>query len=73
MTYKAKTLSGAQARVRCLEKLLRDTRLLLAQFDRERRLLARLSADTPQFSSPLDVWEAQMVRDRILSLPRVTP
>lgn len=67
MSYKAKTITGAQARVRMLERRLRDMGLLLEQYSYERRLLARLCAKTPQFSNPMDVWEAEQVRDKILA------
>lgn len=70
MTYKAKTISGAQARVRLLERRLFDSNLLLERYAYERRLLARLAAKTAQFSNPLDAWEAETVRDRILSMER---
>ncbi|MGJ0510220.1 MAG: hypothetical protein ACR652_24500 [Methylocystis sp.] len=47
--------------------LLRDlaytTRVLFAQ----RRVLAKLAAETPQFSNPLEVYAAQELRDEILA------
>lgn len=64
--YKAKSLIGAQRRVRELQKQVRDRDNLLNTFDKERRLLAELSADTPQFYNPLVVMEAKQIRDRIL-------
>lgn len=36
----------------------------------ECHVLAKLAADTPQFSNPLDVWAAQTIRDRHLANPR---
>lgn len=66
MSYKAKTLSGAQRRVRDLEKLVEKHKELLTRFDAERKLMARLAADTPQFSNPLMVYEAKKTRDEIL-------
>lgn len=66
MSYKAKTLSGAQRRVRELERLVEKQSALLAEFDCERKMLAKLSARTPQFYNPLDVMAAEKVRDRIL-------
>lgn len=41
-------------------------RALLSQWDRERRLLARLASDEPLFYNPLDVMEAKQIRDKIL-------
>lgn len=34
---------------------------------KERRLLAMLAAETPQFDNPLIAWEAQELRDKILA------
>ena len=39
----------------------------LTSLRRERRLLAMLASETPQFDNPLVAWEAQAVRDRILA------
>ena len=66
-TYTAITLSGAQRRVRELLRQVRDRDNLLDQWARERRLLAMLAAETPQFHNPLVVWEAKMMRDMILA------
>lgn len=73
MSYKAKTLSGAQARVRQLENLRDELSALLERYDRDRRLLAMLAADTPQFHNPLMVYEAKQIRDDLLRLPRSLP
>ena len=67
--YKAKSLSGAQREVRRQRKLIAEMQRILERFARERNLLARLSADTPQFSNPLEVYAAQKIRDGILGLP----
>ncbi len=67
MTYKAKTISGAQQRVRQLERHLTLVTRLLDEAAKDRRLLARLAAKTPQFSNPIDVWRAEKVRDRVLA------
>ena len=68
--YKAKTLVGAQSKVRKLVKEVQEMKELLAKMDRERKLMAKLAADTPQFYNPLVVWEAKVVRDFILNLSR---
>jgi hypothetical protein len=73
MIYKAKTLAGAQARVRQLEKQMDERDALLHRFDRERRLMAMLAAETPQFHNPLLVYEAKQIRDELLRLPRNLP
>lgn len=36
-------------------------------FDEQRKLLARLAADTPQFSNPLSAIAAQDIRDAVLA------
>jgi hypothetical protein len=48
--------------------LLRSLVLTARIFDNDRHLLARLAADTPQFSNPLAVYEAQQLRDALLSV-----
>lgn len=68
VTYKAKTLSGAQARVRTLERRITHLVGLIDKLDKERRALAKLAAKEPMFFNPLDVWEAEKVRDRILNM-----
>ncbi len=65
--YTAKSLASAQRVVRQLRKQIKERDELLTRFDIERRLLARLAADTPQFSNPMDLWAAKRIRDRILS------
>jgi hypothetical protein len=57
--YKARSLTGAQARVRMLEKQ-RD------QAHYECQQLAKLAATGPTFFNPMDVWNAEAIRDRIL-------
>lgn len=74
MTYKAKTITGAERRVRQLERNLKEAHRVLDRVISERNVLARLAAETPQFSNPLDVREAKAIRNRILSnLRSVTP
>jgi hypothetical protein len=67
--YKAKSLTSAQTLVRRLRRQIAERDDLLTRFDRERRLMARLAAETPQFFNPLVVMEAKQIRDRILGLP----
>lgn len=66
-TYVAKSLAGAQRRVRELQRQVRDRDALLDQWARERKLLAMLAAETPQFHNPLAVYEAKQIRDMILA------
>jgi hypothetical protein len=67
MPYKAKTLSGAQTRVRQLLKQREEYSELIGRFRRERKLLAMLAAKGPCFYNPLDAFEAENIRDRILA------
>jgi hypothetical protein len=69
--YKAKSITGAQIRVRQLERLLGKYKDLVNKFDKDRILLAKLAAKTPQFFDPLVAMEAEQLRDRILN--SVTP
>jgi hypothetical protein len=54
--------------VRRLRRQIAERDELLTRFNRERRLMARLAAETPQFFNPLVVMEAKQIRDRILGL-----
>jgi hypothetical protein len=65
--YKAKSLNGAQRRVRQLEKQILQWRDLAEQYHYERCQLAKLASDTPQFFNPFHVTEAKQIRDRILN------
>ena len=64
--YKAKSLAGAQRRVRELQKQIESWSEICDRVIRERNLMAMLAAETPQFSNPLDVAEAKQIRDRVL-------
>ena len=71
--YKAKTITGAQARVRLLERQLAECHELLREFDVERKALAKLAANGPAFNSPLEAIHAEQVRDRILRRMNLNP
>ena len=64
--YKAKSLKAAERAVRSLRKQRAERDELLNIFDRERKMLAKLAADTPQFFNPLEVMAAKKIRDLIL-------
>ena len=64
--YQARSLAGAVREVRMLRKRIERTDALLEQYAADRKLMARLAADTPQFDNPLVVIAAKSVRDRIL-------
>jgi len=65
MTSLRENLTKEQSRFR---RKIAERDELLKRFDYERRLMARLAADTPQFYSPLAVCEAKIIRDYILAL-----
>jgi hypothetical protein len=49
-----------------LRKQRQHLSALLEIYARERKLMARLAAKTPQFSNRVEVWEAEKLRDAIL-------
>jgi hypothetical protein len=53
-------------RIRQLERQIQAHNEILDRWKNERTLLAKLSAETPQFSNPLHVYEAKQIRDEIL-------
>lgn len=64
--YVAKSLSGAQARVRQLTRIVAEYDRLAGEFKRDRDLMAKLAADGPCFNNPLEAIAGKQVRDRIL-------
>lgn len=71
--YTAKTIAGAQRRVRELEKIVKSMDKHFGScIAREKaalancKILARLAAKSPMFNNPLEVWAAEKVRDGIL-------
>jgi hypothetical protein len=65
--YKGKTLQGAVRRIGQLQNQVEECHALLNQWSYERMLMAKLAADSPQFSNPLDVVTAKRIRDGILT------
>ena len=65
--YKAKSIAGAERRVRELQK--RNAKLLeyLDRSDGEVKALAKLAATGPTFFNPTEIWEAEKLRDEILA------
>jgi len=71
--YKAKTISGAERRVRRLEGQLNKLtgecvswESMARRVVEERDILALLAADKPMFDNPILVIEAKKLRDRVL-------
>lgn len=65
--YKAKSLAGAQRRVRALLKQRAHLISLLERYVSERKALAKLAAKGPAFSNPLEAFAAEKVRDAVLN------
>ena len=71
--YKAKSLSGAERKVRQLQKEVDELRYHAQNLEKqiikitdERFWLAKLASKTPLFDNPLHVWEVEKMRDEIL-------
>lgn len=72
-SYKAKSLSGAERRVRSLFKekkalqaQVESLTKSIDQMDKERLWLAKLASKQPMFDNPLHIWEVEKIRDAIL-------
>ena len=65
--YQAKSLKGAERRVRDLERRNGACSKLLERYTLDRRALAMLAATGPAFYNPLNVFDAQHIRDAILA------
>jgi hypothetical protein len=64
--YKAKSLKSAQTLVRQLRRQIAVRDDLLTKYRNDRKVLAKMAAETPQFFNPLDVSDARRLRDAIL-------
>ena len=64
--YKAKSLDGAEKRVRELQRQLREASEILERWANERKALAKLAAKGPCFFNPLEAFAAETIRDEIL-------
>lgn len=71
--YKARSLKGAERRVRELLKQRAYHIEILENWNKERKLLAKLAAEGPCFDNPLIAHEAKKIRDHILSLMNLGP
>lgn len=71
--YTAKSISGAQTRVRQLERLYRELNEIAERYYQERNQLAKLAADGAAFLNPLHVAEAKQTRDRVLKSLHLNP
>jgi hypothetical protein len=71
--YTAKSLAGAQRRVRELEKQIKELDKALGRRMEECKILAKLAAKGPTFFNPLEIWEAEKVRDHELRNMNMNP
>lgn len=71
--YKAKSLTGAQRRVRELQQQIVALNNLLNQWNRDRIALAKLAATGPAFFNPLEAIAAEQIRDAILAKLKMNP
>lgn len=72
--YKAKSIEGAQRKVRSLQRDIEQWRALVGDLERylvreqhTSRLLARMAAEGPAFDNPLVAMEAKNRRDQKLA------
>lgn len=65
--YKAKSLNGAQTRVRQLSKQVNELNQIAGRYHEAMILCAKLAADGPAFYNPLHIAAAKKVRDDVLA------
>jgi len=76
---KKERLNRAAAEKRIGEKcrneveMLRQVIAALGQFDRERRMMAKLASDEAEFFNPAEAWEATRLRNELLDKPNDKP
>lgn len=68
--YTSKSLPSAIREVRTQRKLVLKLSALLDSYAKDRVLMAKLAAKTPQFDNPLVAMEAERIRDEILEKRR---
>lgn len=66
MKHKYKSIDGAVRRIVQLKRTVAVYEKLCSQYNHERKLMARLASERPEFSNPLVVWDAKKIRDEIL-------
>ena len=71
--YKAKSLAGAERRVRRLQGQIVTLNQILDRWKQERNLLAKLTAAGPAFSNPLEAMAAEKLRNEILAGLGIAP
>lgn len=65
--YKAKSIAGAERRVRQLQAQINVMNQILDRWKAERNLLARLAATGQAFFNPLDAMAAEKLRNELLA------
>ena len=69
--HKFKSIDGAVRRVRELERQLVEYKKICERLDKEKRVLAKLASDKPEFFNPLAVAAAKEIRDEVLAIRRL--
>lgn len=64
--YRAKTIAGAQEKVRALQRECAELSRKVGQYYADRIALAKLAAEGPCFYNPLDAFAAKHIRDEVL-------
>lgn len=71
--YKARSIAGAERRVRNLQKLLGFYEAITRQYTHELIMLAKLAATGPAFTNPSEVVAAERLRDELLRRNSMNP
>jgi hypothetical protein len=64
--YRARTLAGAEKRVRQLQARIQEYELICKRLQSEQVALAMLAAGKPMFYNPIHVAKALKLRDAVL-------
>jgi outer membrane murein-binding lipoprotein Lpp len=65
-TYKAKSITGAQTRVRQLSKRVEELAAMVEILAEDRSILARLASKAPHFDRPVQAARAESIRNNVL-------
>lgn len=71
--YKAKSISGAERKVRRLQKTVAEYEAIIDRFKHEQMMLAKLAATGPAFMNPFNVIAAEKLRDDLLRREGMNP
>ena len=71
--HRYRSIAGAVRRIRELQRQVDYLQEIVRKWEQDRILLAKLAAKGPAFDNPLVAWEAEKVRDAVLSLSGLNP